>query len=89
MKNTIKAKKGYKVVKIKDEQRDNMCLLKDGDERIMLAELRSYKDYIDECKNGNDETAEKMEVFTTEKSNQFIYWRSNEIDADYLTKVSA
>lgn len=49
----------------------------------------AYSVSIDECKNGNDETAEKMEVFTTEKSNQFIYWRSNEIDADYLTKVSA
>lgn len=87
MKNTIKAKKGYKVVKSKSN--DKICLIKDGDEKILIAEIRSYGDYVEECKKGGDETAEKMEVFTTEKNNQFIYWRSNEIDADYLTKVAA
>ena len=34
-----------------------------------------------------DEMFRRCEVFTTVKGNQFIYWRDEEIDADYITKV--
>lgn len=31
--------------------------------------------------------AHKVEVFTTVKGNQFIYWRDEKSDEDFITKV--
>ena len=51
-----------------------------------MAQKRSYEDYKDEERQ--NEMFRRYEVFTTVKGNQFIYWRDEEIDADYITKVS-
>ena len=85
MRNTIKAKVGYVVKHLKSDP--DTIRLYDGDECLFQGTLRTYEDYIDECVNGNDETAVKCEVFTTVKGNQFVYWRCEEFDEDYLTKV--
>lgn len=85
MRNTIKAEVGYEVRHLKSKP--NAILLYDGEQFIMKGTLRKYEDYIDECVNGNDETAVQYEVFTTVKGNQFVYWRCEEYDEDYLTKI--
>lgn len=90
MRDTIKAKVGYRVRLYKGvevEGYDNPCLLRDGEELVMLANLRPYKDYLDEVVNGGNEAARKYEKFTTVKGTQFIYWRDDEADEDYLTKI--
>lgn len=43
------------------------------------------EDYLEE-KEGN-ECFNLCEVFTTQKGNQYIYWRDEEIDEDRITKV--
>ena len=66
MRNTIKAKTGY-VVKHR-KSNPNIIRLYDGDELLFQGTLRTYEDYVDECVNGNDESAVKYEVFTTVKA---------------------
>lgn len=85
MRDTIKAKTGYVVKHLKSDP--NTIRLYDGDNFVFQGELRTYEDYVNECVNGNDETAVKYEVFTTVKGNQFVYWRCEEYDEDYLTKI--
>lgn len=90
MRDTIKAKVGYRVRLYKGvevEGYDSLCLLRDGEERIMLAYLRPYKDFEEEFLEGGNEAARLYEKFTTEKGTQFIYWRDDEADEDYLTKI--
>lgn len=60
-------------------------MLLDGQNVIMLCELKPYGIYKEEAKE--NECFEKCEVFTTQKGNQYIYWRDNELDEDYITKV--
>lgn len=85
MRNTIKAKVGYVVKRLKSDP--NTIRLYDGDNFLFQGTLRTYEDYVDECVNGGDETAVKYEVFTTVKGNQFVYWQSREYDEDYLTQI--
>ena len=85
MRNTIKAKIGYEVRHLKSKS--DTVRVYDGDEFLFQGTLRTYEDYVDECVNGNDETAVRCEVFTTVKGNQFVYWRCEEYDEDYLTKI--
>ena len=85
MRNTITANVGYVVRHLKNNP--DTIRLYDGDELLFQGTLRTYEDYVDECVNGNDESAVQYEVFTTVKGNQFIYWRSEEYDEDYLTKI--
>lgn len=85
MRNTIKAKVGYVVKHLKSDY--DTIRLYDGDRLLFQGTLRTYEDYVDECVNGNDETAVKYEVFTTVKGNQFVYWRCEEYDEDYLTQI--
>ena len=40
-----------------------------------------------EVLDDGNELAHKVEVFTTVKGNQFIYWRDEESDEDFITKV--
>lgn len=97
--DTIKAKKFYRVCNLKkegqmwgqasfwftEEEAQHLCMVLDGDEPIMVACLRSFDDYTAELK-GN-ECFHFCERFTTRKGNQFIYWRDEETDTDYITKV--
>ena len=86
MRNTIKAKNGYRVVKVKNIITGKEgWRIDDGIEPLFVAQKRTYEDYQDEKRQ--NECFKQCEVFTTLKGNQFIYWRDEEIDADYITKV--
>ena len=99
MRNTIKAKTGYRVITPRkgfplydmatyhfDEvDADMVRVVADGDDVIMFALLVPYADYLAE-KEGN-ECFNLCEVFTTRKGNQYIYWRDEEIDEDRITRV--
>lgn len=86
MKNTITAKVGYWIGRQSNlDKSSNHRVLLDGQNVIMLCELKPYEIYKEEAKE--NECFEKCEVFTTQKGNQYIYWRDNELDEDYITKV--
>ena len=86
MRDTIKAKDGYHVVKVRNiATGEEGYRIDDGCNPLFVAQKRSYKDYKDEERQ--NEMFRRYEVFTTVKGNQFIYWRDEEIDADYITKV--
>lgn len=86
--NTIKAvsPEGYNVVKVRNIITDEIGYrIDDGVQPLFVATLRSYEDYKDEKEN--NECFMDYEVFTDRNGVQYIYWRDNEIDADYITKV--
>ena len=95
MKTTIKAKVGYRVRRIvfQDPNSENVmlfknpCVLRDGDDLVMMAEMRSTADYDREVVCGENEAAHFCECFITVRGNKFIYWRDEETDEDFLTKV--
>ena len=87
MRNTIKAKDGYRVVKVKNIiTGEEEYRIDDGCNPLVVAQMRSYEDYKDEERQ--NEMFRRCEVFTTVDGNQFIYWRDEETDEDYITKVS-
>ena len=47
--------------------------------------MRTLSDYLEE--SVDNECFEACEIFKTIKGNYFIYWRDNEIDFDYITKI--
>lgn len=86
MRDTIKAKDGYHVVKVRNiATGEEGYRIDDGCNPLFVAQKRSYEDYKDEERQ--NEMFRRCEVFTTVKGNQFIYWRDEEIDANYITKV--
>jgi hypothetical protein len=89
MKATIKADDCYKVNRIYDYD-STACygLLKDGNKSIMIAEIKSYYEYQNDVIYGMNEAAHFCECFVTAKGNAWIYWRDEEIDEDYLTKIA-
>ena len=95
MKTTIKAKVGYRVrrVVIQDPNSELLtlfkspCVLRDGEDLVMVADDRSIGDYESEVVRGENEMAHFCECFTTVKGNKFIYWRDEESDEDFLTMI--
>lgn len=95
MKTTIKAKVGYRVrrIVIQDPNSDLLtlfkapCVLRDGEDMVMIAELRSMADYEREVECGENEAAHFCECFITVKGHKFIYWRDEETDEDFLSQV--
>ena len=85
MRNTIKAKVGYVIWSKKSKP--NKVIVCDGDDVLFEGERRSWEDYKNEVLDYGNEMAHKVEVFTTVKGNQFIYWRDEETDEDFITKV--
>ena len=86
MRNTIKAKHGYHIRKGRNiVTGEELYLIYDGAQPIFVTQKRSWEDYKDEKEQ--NECFNLCEVFTTEKGNQFIYWRDEEIDADYITQI--
>lgn len=86
MKNTIKAKVGYRVVKGRHKVTgEELKAVYDGEEILFAGYPVSYEDYQKE--SIDNECFNLCEVFTTIKGNQFIYWRDEEIDKDYITRV--
>ncbi len=90
MKDTIKAKIGYKVKYLQNKEtkeKTGFANVYDGEVKLYKAEMRTYEDYKDEVLQKNNECAVFMEIFTTEKGNQFIYWADIETNEDFLTKI--
>ncbi len=90
MKDTIKAKIGYKVKygKLKAISIHgflDIATIYDGEEPIFNAYVRTMEDYKDEKRQ--NECFIFHEQFTTIKGNRFIYWGDTETGADYLTKI--
>ena len=86
MRNTINAREFYQVTKGRHKVTNEVLYgVYDGEQLLFAAERRSYEDYLDE-KEGN-EMFHLCEVFTTKKGNQFIYWRDEEIDKDFLNNI--
>ena len=86
MRDTIKAKYGYRVRKVVNIGTGEYGYrVYDGSNPLFVAGKRSYSEYKDDERN--NEMFHFCEAFTTVKGNQFIYWRDEEIDADYITKV--
>ena len=86
--NTIKAvsPEGYNVVKVINIiTNETGYRIDDGVQPLFVATLRSYEDYKEEKES--NECFMDCEVFTDKNGVQYIYWRDNEIDADYITKV--
>lgn len=91
MKDTIKARSmpGYRMIRECDPVSGDPTgyYLFDGEEFIMYAHYATWETYVSDVQLNSNEAARLCEVFTTRKGNQFIYWRDEEIDADYLTRV--
>ena len=90
MKDTIKAENGYKVKYLLHKgtkEKTGFANIYDGEKKLYNAEVRTYDDYKDEVLEGNNECASIMEIFTTEKGNQFIYWVDIETGEDFITKI--
>ena len=86
MRNTIKAKDGYHVYKVKNiVTGEEAYRIDDGTTPLFIAQKRSYEDYKDEERQ--NEMFRRCEIFTTVKGSQYIYWRDEETDADYITKI--
>ena len=87
MKPTIEAKIGYRVRNVRNviTGQKGICVY-DGEEPIFVAKKKSVEEFKDEARQ--NEAFELCEVFITTKGNTFAYWRDNEIDADYITKIS-
>lgn len=86
MTDTIKAKNGYRVKKVKNIiTGETAYRIDDGEQPLFVAQKKSREEY--ESNKSENEAFMVCEVFTTVKGNQFIYWRDNELDEDYITKV--
>lgn len=95
MKDTVKAKNYYRVLKYSESSesvkgksnKELGVLLLDGDVILFSARLRPMEDFFYEVVEGNNEHAYYHDVFTTRKGNQFIYWEDKKTLEDFLTRV--
>lgn len=86
IKPTIAARIGYKVRRVKNlETAETKFGVYDGDHLIMVADQMSVEEFNDAKEN--NEAYNLCEVFTTVAGNVFAYWRDEELDEDYLTKI--
>lgn len=88
MKNTMKAKFGFRVGVICNDEVAKLLCVYDGPKQIIIAEERTMEDYVYEVVNENNECAVRYGVFKTMVGYQYIYWGDRETDEDYLTKVT-
>ena len=82
-KDTINAKEGYRVHKVKTDS--SLRVLRDGEEIVMVARIMTYSEFMDELEE--NECFGVCEVFHTVKGNKFLYARDEEGDDDYLIKI--
>lgn len=88
MRTTITAKIGYRVKRVKNlETGETKLGLYDGDRLIMVADQMSVEAFDDAQEN--NEAFNLCEVFTTIAGNIFAYWRDEELDEDYITKIGS
>jgi hypothetical protein len=88
IKPTISARIGYKVRRVKNlETGETKFGVYDGDHLIMVADQMSVEAFDDAQEN--NEAFNLCEVFTTIAGNIFAYWRDEELDEDYITKIGS
>lgn len=88
MRTTITAKIGYRVKRVQNLDTGAIKLgLYDGDHLIMVAYRMSVEEFDDAQEN--NEAFNLCEVFTTVAGNVFVYWRDEETDEDYITKIGS
>ncbi len=88
IKSTISARIGYTVKGVKDpETGRTRAGVYDGDHLVMVADLMGIK-ALDDAQE-NNEAYKFCEIFTTVAGNVFVYWRDDESDNDYITKIGA
>ena len=88
MRDTIKAKERYWIGSnqmIKYEYGNDARALLDGQNVVMICIKQPLEVY--EYNRRENECFEKCEVFTTDNGKQYIYWRDNELDEDYITLI--
>ena len=88
MKNTIKAREVYWIdsnQEIRAKCGENAKALMDGQQVVMICIKQPLEVY--EYNKRENECFEKCEVFTTRSGKQYIYWRDNELDEDYITLI--
>lgn len=88
-KDTIKAINGYRVLICKDKENGEHSTKRavyDGTMFVMFAERKGAGDFIDNALE--NECFELCEVFTTERGGRYVYWRDNELDEDYITRIN-
>lgn len=87
MRDTINAKYGYTVTKVLNIITGEIkYMIKDGNEKLFVAQLVSEEDY--KAEKEQNEAFYFCEKFTSTKGNQYIYWRDNELNEDYITKIT-
>ena len=62
-------------------------MVRDGNKDLFVAQKVSEEDYKTEKEQ--NEAFCFCETFTTIKEDQFIYWRDNELDEDYITQTTS
>lgn len=85
MKDTIKSKAGYRIRAGKNIHGEIIKIIYEGDNILFWAYPMNMSEY--KYHKENNEAFNFCEVFTTRGGNQFIYWRDEEIDRDYITNV--
>ena len=86
MRSTITAKIGYRVKRVVNVITGEPALMVyDGNQPIMVAHAATVEEYTDNREN--NEAFCLCEIFKTVKGNTFAYWRDEEVDGDYLTKI--
>lgn len=86
MRTTITAKTGYKVKRVVNVITGEPALMVyDGNQPIMVAHAATVDEYTDNREN--NEAFCLCEIFKTVKGNTFAYWRDEELDEDYITKI--
>jgi hypothetical protein len=87
MNDTIKAKNGgYRVVKVRNVLTGKTGYrIDDGSQPLFVAEKVDFDEF--EWNRDGNECFALCEVFTDRDGGQWIYWRDEEVDADYITPV--
>lgn len=82
--DTIAPKVCYSVMKRHGDNDENKRVLLDGFDIVMECVRASWEDFVDNCYN--NECFRLCEIFSTSGA-KWAYWRDDEIDADYITKI--
>lgn len=84
---TIQPKEAFRVKKVRNVITGQKAyMVYDGNEPLMVAEMKDYVEYKDNKRD--NECFRFCETFKTEIGATYIYWRDEELNADYITIYS-